>query len=124
MTSLRISGLLVVALSAVALAGSPAQAQPGETRTWTCYVAADSITPKGVVISQLFEWTGVGGPPQNVMGSQFQKLAKPLMPSANWPISSCGKNHGQVAGYRSDRISGMNRVGGTVVHVDYEYRGP
>lgn len=124
MTSLRIPGLLAVALSAATVAGPPAQAQPGETRTWSCYVTADSITPKGIVISQLFTWTGVGNPPQNTMGSQFQKLSKPLMPSSNWPLSSCSQDHGKIAGYRTDRINGMNRVGATVVHVDYEYRGP
>ncbi len=111
----------IVALAAPSTVVGSAKAQ--ESATWYCYVAAEVQGYKGVVIGPVFEWYGVGRPPQNVMASQFREYSASLMPSALWPMSLCFKERGKTEDSRSNTISNHNRSGGTILQQYYVYEG-
>ncbi|NBB15216.1 hypothetical protein GVN21_07585 [Caulobacter sp. SLTY] len=116
---LKAALLSAAALVLTTLGAAPAHAQG--SAAWFCYVSAESSEPKGVVISQVFEWYGEGRPPQNVMGSQFEKISRPEMPSARWPLSNCSKERVQIENSRTHVISTYARLGGAVRQVFYAY---
>lgn len=109
----------IVAFAVASTVASSAKAQ--ESATWFCYVAAEVQGYKGVVIGPVFEWYGVGRPPQNVMSSQFREYSASLMPSALWPTSLCFKERGKAEDSRGNTISSHNRSGGTIVQQYYVY---
>lgn len=126
MTSLRKFCPRAALLSAVAMALIPLSAAPAQAQgsaTWYCYVAAESSAPKGLVVGQVFEWYGEGRPPQNVMASQFEKISRPEMPSALWPMSNCNKDRSQTEASRANKISIYARQGGAIRQVFYAYEG-
>lgn len=125
MTPWMKSGLMAALLSsgALSMAAAPVAAQTVPPATWYCYVTAESQAPKGLVVTPIFEWTGVGRPPQNVISSQFEKLSRPAMPSAAWPMSSCWKERAKAEQFRSDRLRAFSSQGATIRQIDYAYSG-